>query len=385
MSREDAVLTPLDDYMNHQIVDTFASVAQSDRSWTEKVCLSVGAKDGSLQLGFGLGKYLNRNVMDAYAGVSRGVEQWTVRASRGLSPFPDTYSVGPIHYEILEPLRRVRVRLEANSTQPIAFDVTLDCSELPPFLENHEFRRQLGGYRADNDLMRYHQVGVPEGWIELEGVRHIVDAENWYCTRDHSWGIRYGVGEEPTDLMPGIDASLFPLNFLWSPMRFTRTDGSVYGAHHFFLDVDIPGVPSVLHGGIENPDGSRELFTGLEPELRYDPENRRLLGGALHFTMASGAKRDMTIEVVSDTGFHLGTGLYFGFDGKHHGQWRGALHVEGEYFADCSQVEVAKRIHQIRDCIIRVGDGDAVAVSNYQTLISGTWPSLGLSAENSFM
>jgi len=27
------------------------------------------------------------------------------------------------------------------------------------------------------------------------------------------------------------------------------------------------------------------------------------------------------------TGFHLGTGLYFGFDGARHGQWRGALHV----------------------------------------------------------
>ena len=95
--------------MNHQISDTFATVQQSDRSWTEKVCLSVGANDGSLQLGFGLGKYLNRNVMDAYAGVSRGVEQWTVRSSRQLMPAPDAYSVGPIHYDVLDNFMEFKV------------------------------------------------------------------------------------------------------------------------------------------------------------------------------------------------------------------------------------------------------------------------------------
>ena len=145
MSRTDAPLVPSDEGMNHQITETFASVLQADRSWTEKVCLSVGAKNGSLQIGFGLGKYINRNVMDAYAGISRGVEQWTVRTSRQLSPAPDTYSVGAIHYEILEPLKRIRIRLDENPVQPIAFDVVLDCADIPPFLENHEFRRQLGG------------------------------------------------------------------------------------------------------------------------------------------------------------------------------------------------------------------------------------------------
>src|SRR6187397_236697 len=82
-------LVPADETFNHQITDTFATVAQSDRSWTEKVCAMACARDGSLQLGFGMGKYPNRNVLDAYAGVSRGVEQWTVRASRELGATPD--------------------------------------------------------------------------------------------------------------------------------------------------------------------------------------------------------------------------------------------------------------------------------------------------------
>ena len=31
-------LVPADETFNHQITDTFATVSQSDRSWTEKVC-----------------------------------------------------------------------------------------------------------------------------------------------------------------------------------------------------------------------------------------------------------------------------------------------------------------------------------------------------------
>lgn len=61
-------LVPADEALCHQIPDTFATVTTSDFAWTEKICAMAAARDGSLQLGFGLGKYINRNVMDAYAG-----------------------------------------------------------------------------------------------------------------------------------------------------------------------------------------------------------------------------------------------------------------------------------------------------------------------------
>ena len=82
-------LLAADEALTHQIADTFARVAQSDRAWTEKVWLMAAARDGSLSVAFGLGKYVNRNVMDAFAGVSRQTEQWTVRSSRRLAPRPE--------------------------------------------------------------------------------------------------------------------------------------------------------------------------------------------------------------------------------------------------------------------------------------------------------
>ena len=127
-------LLPSDERFDHQIVDTFASVAQTDLAWTEKVCGMACAKDGSLQIGFGFGKYTNRNVMDAYGGISRGVEQRTVRASRRLSPDPETMRIGPLSYEVLEPLQKVRVRLEPTPHQPIAFELLFEGA-VPCFLE----------------------------------------------------------------------------------------------------------------------------------------------------------------------------------------------------------------------------------------------------------
>ena len=75
-------LVGADEWFGHQIVETHARVLHADRSWTEKVCAMAAARDGSLQVAFGVGKYANRNVFDGYAGVSRGREQWTVRGQR---------------------------------------------------------------------------------------------------------------------------------------------------------------------------------------------------------------------------------------------------------------------------------------------------------------
>src|SRR5262249_9219733 len=130
-------LLPADELLTHQIVDTFARVGQSDRSWTEKICAMAAAKDGSLQLSLGLGKYPNRNVMDAFAGVSRGVEQGPVRASRELAPTPERTSVGPVHYEVLEPFREIRFALDPNDVPPIAFEWYL-TSPVAPVLESRE-------------------------------------------------------------------------------------------------------------------------------------------------------------------------------------------------------------------------------------------------------
>ncbi|MFQ5514814.1 MAG: hypothetical protein ACE5FG_10270 [Myxococcota bacterium] len=387
MERTLGPLLAADEGFNHQIPETFASVAQTDRAWAERVAAMAATRDGSLQLDFGIGKYTNRDVLDAFAGVSRGVEQWTVRASRVLHAGPESTSVGPIHYEVLEPYRRIRFRLEPNEIQPIAFEWTFE-SALPAVLEEREHRRSRERFRVEEDLVRYHQIGVASGWVELEGERHEVEPTSWVSTRDHSWGVRLQVGAPLPDLAPRPEPEGLAVLVSWSPMLLERDGRERYGLHHYHHSISLPGYRSErFQGGAEHADGRRIPFCSLDPQLGFDDRNRRLTGGTLVFTLEDGSKRPVSVEPIGQTGFHLGAGLYFGLDGHWHGEYRGRLHVDGEHIADCSDPDTARRIHQLRDCLVRVEDpvGGGRGWGNMQTIVTGPFPELGLSAGSSFL
>ncbi len=351
----------------------------------------AAARDGSLQVAMGLGKYTNRNVFDAYAGVSRGKEQWTVRASRRLSDEPDRIGAGPIDYEVVEPHRRVRFACAANDVVPIAFEWIFDAV-VPSVLEQRDRQRARRGTRLDIEVLRYHQIGLPSGWVEVDGHRTDITPEGWFTTRDHSWGVRQDVGTPPTDIEGARPGGAMPaglsFRFSWSPMLLERADGSVYAIHHQHRLMRGFGYEeTMVEGGVEHPDGKVERFSGLRSDLHFDPHNRRLLGGTLHFTMADGSARPIPVEALGATGFHLGGGLYFGLDGHHHGEWRGPFHIDGEHVPDCTDAQTARRFHQIRDAVLRVDDpaGGGRGWCNFQTTITGAWPDEGLDEETSFV
>ncbi len=381
-------LVEADEAFTHQIVETHAHVAEADRSWTEKVCAMAAARDGHLQVGIGVGKYTNRNVFDGYASVSRGREQWTVRASRRLSDDPSTPSVGPISYAVVEPLRRVVFSCAVTDVAPVGFEWEFE-SVVQAQLENRDRSHSRRGYRLESDLLRYHQVGVPSGWVEVDGERVDIEPSSWFTTHDHSWGIRHDVGLAPTDiessdgLVPGVS-----FRFSWSPMLLERPDGSRYALHHQHRHLRAFGYEEQrMEGTVEEPDGSVQRIASLRSELTFDPSNRRVRGGTIVFIMEDGTERPITVRALGDTGVHLGLGLYMGLDGHHHGEWRGPLHVEGEYVPDCTDPQAARRIHQIRDAVVVVDDpfGGGKGWANLQTTVVGAWPDLGLDVASSFV
>ena len=318
-------------------------------------------RDGSVQAAFGMGKYVNRGVLDAYAGVSRGVEQWTVRASTNAG------KPGPITYEVLEPLQVVRFALAENDVVPISFEWIFHAA-LPCALERES--------SFEPGLNRYHQIGTAEGWIALDGKRVELDDANSVSTRDHSWGVR-NLG--PITHRPNVTSTV-----IWSPLLMDAG----YGIHVFYQRhaMGERGREELL-GGIEHADGRCERFASLVPAYDVDNGNRRLRSATLDVTMEDGSMRPLKVTALGDTGFHLGTGLYFGFDGHWHGEDRGALHVDGEHIADCTDVATAQRIHQIRDNLVRVDDpvGGGAGVGNMQTIFSGPHPGAGLTEDASFM
>ena len=376
-------LLDADEQLNHQIADTFATVAESDLAWTEKLWTPFSRKDGSLQIDCGLGRYQNRDVMDAFAGISRGKEQWTVRASRELSQHPLTTTVGPIKYEVLEPQQKIRWSLDKNDIIPLSFDVTFNAIH-PCFFEDRHIQRDERGFRIVSNVVRYHQAGVPSGWVEIEGKREIIKPEDWFCYRDHSWGVRLDVGAPPTDLRPARDFgerkfedSKFLLN--WSPLLLENPDGSKY-EYHFYLQIRGDEV-FYFSGYRNNADGRQERIARVRPVLRYDDDTRRLLGGYLYIDMLNGETNKVDIEVMGESGFYLSTALYLGFDGKKHGNWRGELNLDGERIDDMTAPDTRKRLATaVRDTIVKVREGDAKGYGLFEPIVLGEWPEMELSS-----
>jgi hypothetical protein len=379
--RDIGPLQAADEGLHHQIVDTFATVAASDYAWTEKIWVSIATADGSVQATLGLGKYQNRGVIDGFGGVSRGREQWTVRGSRTLASAPEQTSIGPIVYEVVDPLDAVRIRLEPNDIQPIEFDLVLR-GVTPPFFEERNLIRNPRTNRIDVNVIRYHQGGWATGFITVDGERHELSGEGGFGFRDHSWGIRQGVGDEPADLPSPPIAARDPkptkglMN--WSPAFFRRPDGTYYESSIFLTR----GSWDYASAYVNEADGRQHHVRTADPHLRYDARTRFVRGGELHLVMDDGEVRVVDVDVPGDSGFFLKTVGYGEWKGHKHGRFMGPLHLDGEHIPDCWDDAQLGLLGQFRDTPIRVREGDAVGYGIMESIVTGEWPDLGLTAES---
>ncbi len=380
--RDIGPLLGADEMLSHQIVDTFATVSESDHSWTEKIWVSIARTDGSVQLDLGLGKYHNRGVIDGFGGVSRGREQWTVRGSRELRPTPEETSIGPIVYEVVEPLGAIRVRLEPNDVQPISFDVLLR-GVTSPFFEERNLVRNRRTNRVDVNVIRYHQGGWASGTIHVDGETHELEGETAFGFRDHSWGVRQGVGVPPGDLI-GATAAIdrgagAPRGIMkWTPSFFRRPDGSYYETAVFVTGGGWDYTSAYINDG----DGTQVAVRSARPNMRYDPATRFVRRGELVLTLATGEERVIEVEALGESGFFLKTAGYGSWNGHIHGSWMGSMYLDGEYIPDCWAPEQLSRLGQFRDTPIRVREGDAEGYGIMESIVTGEWPELGLGAES---
>jgi len=379
--RDIGPLQGADEGLNHHIVDTFATIAHSDYSWTEKVWVSIAKADGSIQANLGLGKYPNRGVIDGFGGVSRGREQWTVRGSRELRTAPEATSIGPIHYEAVDALGAVRVRLEPNDVLPISFDLELR-GVTPPFFEERNLVRNPRSNRIDVNVIRYHQGGWATGTITVDGERSELSGEDGFGFRDHSWGIRQGVGDDPIDLpSPPATARSHARKrgmMKWSPAFFRRPDGTYYESSIFLTG----GAWDYASAYVNDADGRQDRVHSAKPHMEYDPRTRFVRRGELHLVMDSGEARTIEVEAPGDAGFFLKTVGYGEWKGHKHGRYMGALHLDGEHIPDCWDDEHLGLLGQLRDTPIRVREGDAVGYGIMESIITGDWPELGLTEES---
>jgi hypothetical protein len=307
------MLTKYDELLCHQIVDTFDSVGTSAREWTERIWFSVHDTSGKYHLVAGFGMYPNRNIMDAYACFAvDGKKQYNARASRVLRPGLSDVEVGPLSYDIAEPLKKVRLTLKENDSG-ITFDLTFTAT-MAPHEEKTQTSRDRG--RVLEDIKRYVQVGRPAGWIALEGKRIKVDEKSWRAERDHSWGIRRGGGVPETGVQPGEIPVGYVFNFLiaqfndWSITYHLREnwDGSII---HFGGAISYP-----LESSKEELD-----LTVVDHNFTFRQDMRQINGGSVLCHTSDGATHKLVMNKKSVC--YLKGGGYFGFRDFIHGLWMG--------------------------------------------------------------
>jgi hypothetical protein len=206
------VLTRGDDYPIHQTPEPVA-YAGTDRNFYDRYFFN-GYAETAGDLGFfaaAFGVYPHLNIADAAFCVVRNGVETALHASRWLGMERMDLEVGPIAIEVVEPLRRLRLKVEAPA-QGLRADI-LFTARAAPIEEPRFVRRQ--GPRTFMDYTRLTQNGRYEGYIELDGTRESVSG--WCGTRDRSWGVRPVGARDSQELSPPEPPQFF---WVWAPTNF---------------------------------------------------------------------------------------------------------------------------------------------------------------------
>ena len=158
-------LTRGDDFPIHQTAEPIA-YAGTDRNFYDRYFFNGYASAGEAYFAAAFGVYPHLNVADAAFVVVRNGVETALHASRWLGDRLDL-AVGPIRIEVLEPLRRLKIVVDAPE-QGLKAEVVFEGRAFP--IEEPRFMRRLGP-RAFMDYTRLTQNGRYAGWIELDGRR----------------------------------------------------------------------------------------------------------------------------------------------------------------------------------------------------------------------
>jgi hypothetical protein len=358
------VLTPLDDYLAHQTPETFDRVATSDRNFFDRYYFNCHDLDGELLLVLGMGLYPNLGVIDAFTSVVVDGIQHVIRSSRALGANRLNTSVGPHTVEVIEGLRRLRIRCAPNEWD-VSYDLTFEGVTFP--YEEPRFYRRLGP-RVVQDYLRLTQCGRWTGEITAAGRTYRVTPDRWWGARDHSWGIR-PVGEpEPRSALQAAAPGSFYWN--WSPQQYPDF------CLMYTVSENQDGSRWHEAGGILPPyEAGQEPvpFTSVRHDLRLLPGTRTFDGGDLFLKAEDGRELHVTGRPLARLYM---SGVGYGPPWRH-GQYHGPLAVEGDRW-DLHDPETVRRIAGLHETLCEwTVEGGPTGYGVFEFLCAGPYDPYG--------
>ena len=309
------MLSGFDDFPIHQTSAPVAYTSSTDINVYDRYFFNGYEGDGSICFGLAMGLYPNRHVADAAFSVMRDGEQISVFTSqRAPADRQQATHLGPIQVEIVEPMRVIRIAVDATD-QGVRANLTFTARSAP--IEEPHFLWRAG-VRTIFDYTRFTQFGAWVGWIEIDGARHEISPTTVWGSRDRSWGIR-PTGEPASSGAPVAPPQFF---WLWAPVNFPSL------STHF--DVNEYGDASRWHavGALARADGTPpELMRSVDYRVSWRPGTR----WAQHFEYDLVDVHDCvhTIQLEPRAEFQM-SGLGYGHPQYGHGMWQGESVVAAE-------------------------------------------------------
>jgi hypothetical protein len=338
---------PLDEYPIHQTPLPMDQVATSDRNFYDRCYFNAHDRTGEIFLVTGLGVYPNLGVIDAFAVARGGDRQWSVRFSDALAERGLDQQVGGYRIEVVDPLQQVRVSCAAPDGG-IDFDLHWRAA-FPAVLE--EPHLMLAGRRPILDASRFCQLGRWSGQLRVGDREFTVSTEEWFGSRDRSWGIR-PIGEPE----PPARAAAEPVAGFWwlyVPLQFESY------AIVVILQENPDGYRTVNDAKRIWKDGRVEQLGWPRAEISYRAGTRHPESARLHLNDQAG--KPLLLEVETLTGVPLNVGAGYGGDPDwSHGRWMGRQWSTFSVYDLADPAVVARAPFGVTDHLARARlDGEA--------------------------
>jgi hypothetical protein len=329
------MLSRFDDYPIHQLPQPVAQPASGDRHVYDRYWFNAFQDDGEFYIGVGSALYPNLGILDCGVSIVRGGEQHAFHGSCRAPREPTDVCCGPFRIDVVEPMRRLRITLDANETGiegELHFDARTACIE-----EGRQTLHQ--GPRVVMDVTRFAQFGRWSGELRYAGQSVKLDPRRVYGVKDRSWGVRpLGLRDPGPAPQPPARTQVF---FLWAPIhwpdrcthfgcfedanaRMIHWDGAVAPVYDASPD-DIPGTM----------DDGLELLGAIDHDIHYVPGTRRASSAKIGLVRQDGQREELSLEPL--TCFRM-KGIGYMHPEWGHGFWKGELAIGGEHWR-CDELD----------------------------------------------
>lgn len=310
------MLTALDDTLWHQLPTTFDHVWTSDPRFFDRYWFAIYSGDGRVAIQITMGAYRNMNVLDAGAVMIVDGKQYNLRVSRSLNGSVETVC-GPIRITPIEALQTLDIVIEPSEG---VLHGRIRWDGVEPAHEEHPHYTRLQS-RTVEDYRRFDQIGVASGYLEVDGQR--IEIDKWWSCRDHSWGVRRGMGvPEP------VTGPKLPLSEKGHVMAFLFFSTTAMSGSLLFSGRgdDTPYTTGVLT--LRETETSHDV-THIALEVDLHEGTRRFRRAAVVAQLEGAGELRLELDAQGASIAMQGIGYSGGFnDGRGLGAWRGETWLE---------------------------------------------------------